>query len=65
MVHMANAETIMIFLEEPIPTPGYTLTFYMTLPLGSHTPDLNVLFSVTLSLSEKPTHAQGCLSASE
>lgn len=55
MVYMANAATIMIFLEEPIPTPGYTLTFYMTLPLGSHTPDLNVLFSVTLSL--RKTHS--------
>lgn len=55
MVYMANAKTTVIFCKEPTPTPGYPLTFYMTLPLGTHTPDLNVLFSATLSLSEKHT----------
>lgn len=65
MVYMANAKTTVIFCKEPTPTPGYSLTFYMTLPLGTHIPDLNVLFSATLSLRKTHTHEQGCLTASE
>lgn len=64
MVYMANAKITVIFCKELTPTPGYSLTFYMTLPLGTHNPNLNVLFSATLS--QKNTHSwTGCLTASE
>lgn len=58
MVYIANAKTTVIFCEES--TPGYSLTFCMTLPLGIHTSDLNVLFSTTLS--QKNTHSWTAMS---